>query len=196
MIKLPKFRKSDIVWQDLGEELLIYDLKINKAYCLNETSKLVYQACDGITDLAELKTQNNFTDDLVLIALDELKKNNLLEKSEELLTQLNGFSRREAAKRLGLATLLTIPVIIGFTAPTAAQNSSGRCVGNGTTLNGDIIPSGGPGTTFCALTQADCNAAAMGSTADACCSGTATLVIGDPNCGGSDPPNSCRCILS
>ena len=31
----PKCRKNDIVTQDLKGELLIYDLTINKAYCLN-----------------------------------------------------------------------------------------------------------------------------------------------------------------
>ena len=43
----PSTRKSDIVVQKTGEEVLIYDLKVDKAFCLNETSALIWQACDG-----------------------------------------------------------------------------------------------------------------------------------------------------
>jgi hypothetical protein len=37
----PKNRKNDIVIQELKDEILIYDLTTNKAYCLNETSAAV-----------------------------------------------------------------------------------------------------------------------------------------------------------
>jgi hypothetical protein len=36
----PISRQQNIVVQDLGSEVLIYDLTINKAFCLNETSAL------------------------------------------------------------------------------------------------------------------------------------------------------------
>jgi hypothetical protein len=32
---VPQSRKNDIVVQDLNGEVLIYDLKANKAFCLN-----------------------------------------------------------------------------------------------------------------------------------------------------------------
>jgi hypothetical protein len=36
----PKSRQNDLVVQELEGEVLIYDLSINKAYCLNPTSAL------------------------------------------------------------------------------------------------------------------------------------------------------------
>ncbi|HZH35571.1 MAG TPA: hypothetical protein VEX64_12070 [Pyrinomonadaceae bacterium] len=38
---IPKARENDLVVQELKDEVLIYDLKINKAYCLNETSAAI-----------------------------------------------------------------------------------------------------------------------------------------------------------
>ena len=43
----PKARKENLVVQESNGEVLIYDLDTNKAFCLNETSALVWQACDG-----------------------------------------------------------------------------------------------------------------------------------------------------
>lgn len=187
MNKLPKFRKADVVVQDAGSELLIYDLKTNKAYNLNETSKIVYQSCDGITTFEQLKKNHKFSDDLIFLAIDDLKKINLLENSENIPTHFTGLSRREAVKRVGLASMLAIPVITGLVTPTAAQTSSGRCVGQGTTLNGQQIAG------FCVSTQSQCDSAAVANAAG-CCSGVAVMVTNDPNCGGSDPPHACLCV--
>lgn len=53
---LPKVRDTDIIVQELDRELLIYDLKINKAYALNEALKIVYLACDGETSDEDLSS--------------------------------------------------------------------------------------------------------------------------------------------
>lgn len=54
MNSLPKSRECEIVVQGFEKELLIYDLSINKAFCLNETSTLVYQLCNGKNTVAEI----------------------------------------------------------------------------------------------------------------------------------------------
>ena len=46
-INLPRARTADIIEQNAGKELLIYDLQIDKTYTLNETSTIVFQACGG-----------------------------------------------------------------------------------------------------------------------------------------------------
>ncbi len=43
----PTQRKAELVIQELNGEVLIYDLGRNKAFSLNETSALVWQACNG-----------------------------------------------------------------------------------------------------------------------------------------------------
>ena len=69
--KRPLARKIELVEQQLNGELLIYDLRINKAYCLNETSTLVYQLCNGkntvseISNLISKKLNQPVTEDLV-----------------------------------------------------------------------------------------------------------------------------------
>jgi hypothetical protein len=75
----PTSRQSDIVVQELKGEILIYDLKINKAFCLNETSALVYGLCDGNNSVKDISNQLSkklkqpVTEDLVWLALDQMK---------------------------------------------------------------------------------------------------------------------------
>jgi hypothetical protein len=42
---LPLARIADLIEQDAAAELLIYDLRSNKACNLNETAKIVFRAC-------------------------------------------------------------------------------------------------------------------------------------------------------
>lgn len=121
-MKLPKARTNEIVEQDLGHELLIYDLTDNKAYTLNETSKIVFKACGGESSFADLKRDYKFTDDFIYLALDELNKNNLLEDYQS--SHFAGLTRREAIRRVGLASIIALPVILSLTAPRAADASS------------------------------------------------------------------------
>lgn len=78
----PLSRQKDIVVQELGKENLIYDLKTGKAYCLNETSSLVWQFCDGSNSIADIsqklsrKLKSPITEDLVWLAIDQLQKDN------------------------------------------------------------------------------------------------------------------------
>ena len=44
---VPISRKANILTQEIGNEILIYDLSINKAFSLNETLVLIWQSCDG-----------------------------------------------------------------------------------------------------------------------------------------------------
>ena len=140
MNKLPLAHHRDVVVQELGEEILVYDLNIHKAYNLNETSSKVYQACDGKTTFEELKRRHKFTDDLIYLTLDQLKDENLI---EDYQAKFAGVSRREVIRKVGLATMIALPVIIGLTAPTAIQAQS--CGGSN--------PSG---TVVCLNGQTDC----------------------------------------
>lgn len=80
-MKLPKARTENIVEQNLDKELLIYDLVTNKAYTLNETWRAVFKACGSNTTFDELKSKSKLNDEIIYLALDELKKNNLLKES-------------------------------------------------------------------------------------------------------------------
>ena len=82
MKTLPRARNNEIVVQELGKEVLIYDLTTYKAFNLNETSADVYRACDGNTTFEELNRKHKLTDDLILLDHDELMMENLLEENQ------------------------------------------------------------------------------------------------------------------
>ncbi len=137
----PTSRRDDLVVQDLNGEVLIYDLREHKAFCLNETSALVWQACDGEKNVAEIgrelgkKLNSPANDDLVWLALDQLKKENLIEsKEEDFQIDFNGMSRREVIRKVGLASVVALPIISSLVAPTAASAQS-RTIGLSQTCN-------------------------------------------------------------
>jgi len=127
----PLSRNTNIVVQDLESEVLIYDLNINQAFCLNATAGLVYQLCDGKKTVAEIRYEMSerlrtlVSEDLVWLALEKLKKDNLLENADELTDHFSGMSRREVIKRVGLTSMAALPLISSVVAPTALAAQSG-----------------------------------------------------------------------
>ena len=156
----PIARSSDLVVQEVGEETLVYDLKTNKAKCLNETSAMIWKLCDGTRSAveitmalsAELKTK--VEQDLVLLAFDQLQKEELLTSKSDGVFALEGTSRRELIKKVGFAAVVALPVIGTVTAPTAAQTGSVNECDASSGLNCDCGVNG-PSTP-------DCIAAATG----------------------------------
>lgn len=128
MEKLPGARTSDIVVQNLDGETLVYDLLTNKALCLNETSAAVFNACGSQSSFDDLKRAFKFTDELIFLALDELKRENLLAEDTKFVSPFAGMTRRDALRQVGLATMITLPLITGLIAPKAANAASGAAV--------------------------------------------------------------------
>lgn len=124
MNRLPKAKTENFVVQDLNDGILIYNLANNKAFSLNQTSAIIYQSCDGKTTIEELKTKSGFTEDLVHLTLAELNKMGFVEMPSDYVSSLDGMSRREAVKKVGLATMIALPIITSVTAPSAANAAS------------------------------------------------------------------------
>lgn len=124
-------RYEDIVVQELAGEVLVCDLKTNRVSCLNITSAEVWRLCDGkrsvsnITQTLQKTFSLNVTEDLVLLALDQLSRENLLAEKVESNIIFNGVSRREVIKRVGLASMIVLPIVSSIVMPTAAQAQSG-----------------------------------------------------------------------
>lgn len=132
---LPKIKSSDIVVQDLKDEVLIYDLKENKAFCLNETSKFIWQMCNGkntVADIADKLTKHfkkDVSEDIVYLAITQFEKDGLLaNKSEEFADHFGGMSRREVIRKVGFASVIALPIISSIVAPNAAAAASGTCI--------------------------------------------------------------------
>lgn len=133
----PKARQNDIVIQELPDELLIYNTITNKAVNLNKTAASVWNLCDGNRDVAEISKalakdqQLAVARDMVWLTLENLKQHDLLTNSSELPDIFAGLSRREVIKKVGLTSLIALPVISSLIAPTAAKAASGALLAAG-----------------------------------------------------------------
>lgn len=127
---LPTARKDDLVVQEMGDEVLVYDLRTDKAICLNRTSALVWRSCDGSRTAAEIaaglerELGQPVTEELVWFALDQLSGEKLLAEGESVAETFGGLSRREIIKRIGLTTAVALPLISSLVAPPVAYAQS------------------------------------------------------------------------
>jgi hypothetical protein len=148
----PKARENDIVIQELKGEVILYDLIIDRAFCLNEISALVWNLCDGsssvsdITEKLSKQLKQPVTDDLVWLALDQFKTDNLLSDNQEIEIKFDGLSRREVIRKIGFTSMIALPLISSLVAPTAAMAQSAACLTSGQTCT---PPFTGPGENNC-----------------------------------------------
>lgn len=178
-MKLPKIRENLLV-QELKDEVLLYDQTTSKSYCLNETAKIVFDACDGKKDFSNL----NLPADIIYLSLDELKKHNLIQS--DYVSPFGGMNRREVIKRVGLASMIALPVISSLVAPSAVQAASG-CVNPSGAAAGQPAGAFGCSSNTTAQCAALCNNNA--TVRNTCCSGNATATAGG-SCGLT---NCCVC---
>lgn len=125
---LPKARKADLVTREIPGELLVYDLKRHKAFCLNKTAATVWNYCNGkrtVTQLAERldqKFSSPVDERIVLLALDLLARSHLLEAPGRS-SRMTPFTRR-ALIRGGIITAIALPLVSAINSPVAAQAGS------------------------------------------------------------------------
>jgi hypothetical protein len=131
----PVARKTGLVIQDVPEEVLVYDMDTNKAHCLNKTAAMVWKSCDGTRTVSQIAEYvgslagEKVTDDFVWLAIDQLNESDLLEK--QISPDFKGLSRRDVIKRIGLGSMIALPVIASLVAPpTAMAASSCNCNNN------------------------------------------------------------------
>ncbi len=129
---MPPARTEELVVEQLPDETLVYDLKRHRAHCLNCTSSLVWQHCDGRTTTAQVarlleeKLGLPRDEQIVEFALDRLHRARLLADGTHGLGDGVSTSRRELVRKLavvgGLGMLL--PVITSLKSPLAAVQAS------------------------------------------------------------------------
>ena len=144
--QVPVARKDGLVIQETTEEVLVYDLNSNKAHCLNQTAAFVWKSCNGnnsipeITRLFEKEIGSSVQEDLIWLAIDQLNEKNLLEA--EIKSEFAGRSRRDVIKKIGLATVVALPIVASLTAPTSAlASTSCACVNPGACITQTTCPS-------------------------------------------------------
>lgn len=122
-------RKTDLIIKELPDEVLVYDLKRDKAHCLNHTAAFVWNNCDGRTtpsQIAKLMQEQWHTavsEDAVWFTLSKLSKAELLEDQIRIPESKVGMSRRSAMRRIAFGSLM-VPVVMTLVAPTASAGAS------------------------------------------------------------------------
>lgn len=131
---IPTARKDGLVIQEVEGELLVYDTKSHRAHCLNRTAALVWKYCDGEQALEEVarkveaEIRVEVSSEVVRLAVKQLEKKKLLEAPAGAADGGVRISRRELARRLGIAAAAaSLPLITSINAPAALQAAS--CAG-------------------------------------------------------------------
>ena len=94
-----------------------------------------------------VKLKTLISEGLVCLALEGLKKDNLIENPEDLANYFAGLTRREAVKKVGLASLVALPIIASVVAPSASMAQSvlrginSSCSANGQCQSGNCTTS-------------------------------------------------------
>ena len=122
----PKARVLDLVIQNSGSELLIYDLKTNTALSLNETSARIWRSCSGkrvaanICSYLEESDGVHVNQDLVLLAIRQLSDSNLLDAKMPDSDKSERVSRRKLLRQIGAGSAVALPIIYSIVAPKAS----------------------------------------------------------------------------
>jgi len=123
----PLARKSNLFAENLPEEVILYDKFNNKVHCLSKTAAAIWESCDGtrsVDDLArivEAKLGAPADRKMVVLALEELEKADLLEAGSGIVPDAALTSRREAVGKIAMASTALVATIA---APSPTAHSS------------------------------------------------------------------------
>ena len=130
----PLARSQDLIVEEVGDEVLVYDSNADTAHCLSPDAASVWRRCDGKTPIDGLTAQVDLSAERVESALSELERCELLEQPATPA----GHTRRDLTLKVARisAAAAATPLIISVAAPTPAQAatrafcaqfSSGNC---------------------------------------------------------------------
>jgi len=116
---LARARRRNLVTQEVGDDLVVYDLTSHRAHRLNPTTALIWRHCDGRRTVAELAELVGRGEALVGLALDQLEQAGLLDARLARSAEERALSRRQVLA-LGLAGVASVllPGCESMTIPT------------------------------------------------------------------------------
>jgi hypothetical protein len=124
--RLPLARSEELVVEEVGDELLVYDKTTNRAHCLSPIAVKVWRACDGYTSTDVLCTKLDLDSATIGQVVDELERNSLLEAPPQI-----GHTRRElTVKTAKLGVAASVPFIYSVLGPVpmaAATPTVSQC---------------------------------------------------------------------
>ncbi|MGE0494876.1 MAG: hypothetical protein AB7S38_37040 [Vulcanimicrobiota bacterium] len=143
-------------------EVLLYDPSSSRVHALNEITAEVYQACDGITPMGQVRAQlGPLSGPLLELALFELKGAGLIEWSA-----VEGLTRRDLLGKVGKVAAV-MPFVLSAAAPRPARAAS-ACEMGGDTGCANAGLFGGANGAPTGPCQACCGAIAAAAPCDVC----------------------------
>jgi len=171
----PLARTKGLVIEELGDELLIYDLDDKHAHCLTPLAARVWRECDGKSRPEAIALRLSLEPGQVTHAIEELDRCELL---DSMRPKKNGMSRRDFGLKVTKVAVATaaVPVILSIAAPAVAASVSAElfCIA--------LTPPGG--TNNCNI----CNQNTGANTLCCCChqptraAGGNTITSGNKSC--------------
>jgi Coenzyme PQQ synthesis protein D (PqqD) len=124
----PHARKEKLTIRAMSDETLVYDLEQHKVHCLNRTSALLWQHCDGQNDEAALAAILARALGLgaadaaaaVRLGLAQLSRRHLLQAAVPPLPESEHLSRRAALRRIAVAATVALPLVMTLKSPSVA----------------------------------------------------------------------------
>ncbi len=128
----PKARQEQLLVQEIGDEMVVYDQTRHKAHRLNRTAAIVWRHCDGRKEVADLagvlrqKLDPCADEDLVRVSLNRLETAHLFQEPVGISVQDRRNSKRRFLRHAGhvAALALLAPIVESVVAPTAAHAKS------------------------------------------------------------------------
>jgi hypothetical protein len=124
--------RDQLIVEELGTELMIYDQKRNQAFCLNQKAAFVWLHCDGKTTVPAIAAKLAQTlgepadEKVVQFALLSLSKDGLLEPSAFVPCVSAGMSRREMMQKIGIRAAVSLPLVTALLVATPKAHASGN----------------------------------------------------------------------
>jgi hypothetical protein len=163
----PSARTQDLIVEELGDELLVYDEADHRGHCLTPSAARVWRRCDGRTPVEDMSAELGLDPHEVDRALAELEACDLLEPTPQLSSNGDGVigtTRRELSVKLVRAggAIAAAPLIVSIAAPSpAAAATAGPGCTNVLECSGNCGQTGsgckGGGCVCCQLDQIKCN---------------------------------------
>jgi len=130
-VEFPKARCSDLLTEEIGGELLIFDVLKNRAHCLNRSAAAIWQHCDGSRSIVALAEhlfpglERAEGEQLVRLGVERLRRRRLLE--DPATDPAVDLSKRQMIKKLAImaaAAGVAAPMVSSIVAPTPAYSNS------------------------------------------------------------------------
>lgn len=106
-------KEENLLECEVGEELVVYNLKDNSAHCLSGKSIDIFRKCDGQSDMSEIARSLDSTgpdgEEVLQLALSSFRSSGLIKQSYAASRKFDRRSMLKAAAAIPLVTSIMVP---------------------------------------------------------------------------------------